>query len=110
MKETLVNKEIRDILDLFREKYGVDSPIDEDEDYILFFNSKTQYEQFELDARQHAKENFYFEGDVLDLLRKTTEHRNTVELRLNNFDIRNTLAKIIGFKPIQGNQLPINRR
>lgn len=109
-KETLVNKEIRDILDLFREKYGVDSPIDEDEDYILFFNSKTQYEQFELDARQHAKENFYFEGDVLDLLRKTTEHRNTVELRLNNFDIRNTLAKIIGFKPIQGNQLPINRR
>lgn len=67
--------------------------------YSIKFNSIEQYEKFKRYSLKLAKPYYFFEGDVLDLVRINREYGGVVELNpVDSFDINNTIAKIIGLR------------
>lgn len=94
-------KEI-EILDNFKEKWGISYNKINDEYCIVRFKNRQTYDNFKIEALKISKNNYIFEGDVLDLIRINREYDGVIELMPldYSFSISNTLAKILGMRNI----------
>jgi len=69
------------------------------ENYSIKFRSYSQFNKFRKFALQLSKPYYIFEGDVLDIVNHPNYANGIVEIKLGRvFDIRNTLAKILGLR------------
>ena len=95
------SKEI-EILDNFKEKWGISYNKINDEYCIVRFKDRQTYDNFKIEALKISKNNYIFEGDVLDLIRINREYDGVIELMPldYSFSISNTLAKILGIRNI----------
>lgn len=67
-----------------------------DGSYVSFFDSRSLYENFKKYAWEHAKADYIYEGDVLDLLRVNNFYDNMVELRpWDDFLIDSVLPRVL---------------
>lgn len=68
-----------------------------DNGFLIRFENRRSYNEFKKYAIELSES--YFNGDVLDLVRVEKEYDGIIELKLwNSIDIKNTLAKIVGFR------------
>ena len=89
------------ILEVFENGWDVSSGKRVDGSYAIHFRSLDEYKRFREKARAIAAPSSAFEGDVLDLLRTDAEYDDLVALTWEpTFDIRVTLAKILGLREI----------
>lgn len=92
---------IAHILETFENSWNVSSGKRVDGSYAIHFRSLDEYERFREEARAIAAPYYAFEGDVLDLLQTDAEYDDLVALTWEpTFDIRITLAKILGLREI----------
>lgn len=89
---------IEKILSKFVEKYNA-VITKKDKGYVVRFEKYKYYNDFKNYALELSEPYYIFNGDVLDMIRIEKEYDGVVELKQwNSFDIKNVLAKIIGFK------------
>ena len=70
-----------------------------DNGFLVRFENGNLYNDFKKYALELSEQYYIFNGDVLDLVRVEKEYAGIIELKLwNSFDIKNTLAKIVGFR------------
>lgn len=71
----------------------------EKEKHSVIFKNVEKYYQFKNDAISLSKPYYIFAGDVLDIIRIKREYNGIIELNeLDSFDVKNVLAKILGFR------------
>lgn len=91
-------KEMDNILKEFNEKYN-SIVTKKGDSFVVRFEEKKSYIAFKKYALELSKPYYFFEGDVLDLIRIEKEYEGIIELKpWNSFDIGNVLAKIMGFR------------
>lgn len=96
-KEDDCEKEVK-ILNEFGKKYSAVFT-KKDNGFLIRFEDRNLYKEFKKYAIELSEPNSIFNGDVLDLVRVEKEYDGIIELKLwNSFDIKNTLAKIVGFR------------
>ena len=70
-----------------------------DNGFLVRFENGKLYNDFKKYALELSEQYYIFNGDVLDLVRVEKAYDGIIELKLwNSFDIKNTLAKIVGFR------------
>lgn len=91
-------EEIEKILTKFVEKYN--AVINKkDNDFVVRFEKHENYKDFKNYALELSEPYYIFNGDVLDMIRIEKEYEEIVELKpWDSFDIKNVLAKIMGFR------------
>jgi serine/threonine protein kinase len=90
------------ILEEFRRVWGISYWHINRDKYSIKFQSRQAYEKFRSYALAKGKEDYYFEGDVLDILQGNSVFDDVAEMTLDTvFDIPNTLAKLLGLRDIQ---------
>ena len=93
------NKKHINILEEFKQRFDVLYGRLDSKHYYVKFTSRANYDQFTSQSLLLAKPYYVFEGDVLSLVRVQREAGDIIELEpLDDFDITNTLAKILGFR------------
>ena len=98
LKSNLENEEEIKILNRFKEKYNIIYR-KKDSKYSVFFSDYKKYLEFKEFAIDLARPHFIFEGDVLDIIKIKRSYDGIVELYdLDSFEVRNVLAKILGFR------------
>lgn len=92
------SKNIDEIINTFEKKYN--STVSRNKpNYDVMFNNRMLYNKFKKYSLDISKHNYYFEGDVLDLLRIENEYDDAIKLKTwDTYDITATLAKILGFR------------
>ena len=91
-------EEVEEILKKFNEEYHA-IVTKKDKGFIVRFEEKKSYTTFKNYALELSKPYYIFEGDVFDLVRIEREYEGIIELKLwNSFDVKNVLAKILGFR------------
>ena len=86
----------KEILEKFREKWGISYDKIGMDRYSIKFFSKDSYIKFKTFALDYAKADYVFEGDVLDVLRIEREYASIVELKpLNDFDVTHVLDRLL---------------
>lgn len=94
-KEDNYEKEIEILNELFKNHNAIFTK--KDNDFLIRFENRRFYNEFKKYAIELSES--YFNGDVLDLVRVEKEYDGIIELKLwNSIDIKNTLAKIVGFR------------
>lgn len=97
----LYAESIAHVLETFKNTWAVSFAERVDGKYSIHFRSHEEYERFCTEARAIAARHYVFEGDVLDLLRPEADYDDHVALVWEPiYDIRITLAKILGLHPI----------
>lgn len=102
VEEHLFNEDIKgkikkEILAEFRKRWGVTYYKIDEEMYSVKFNNRESYAQFKTFALDFSKDDFVFEGDVLDLISINNIFGDVVELQpINDYDITVVLARIFG--------------
>lgn len=71
-----------------------------DGSHSIHFRSREEFLRFRAEALTVAEGHYALEGYVLDLLRPSGDYDDIVELLWDDFDIRSTLAKVLGIQPI----------
>ena len=74
------NKNIEIIINSFKEKYN-SAVTRKKQDYVVIFENKELYDKFKSFALEKSKDDYYFEGDVLDLVRIEKEYNGIIELK-----------------------------
>lgn len=98
LKSNLENKDEIEILNKFKEKYNIIYR-KKDSKYSVLFSDYKKYLEFKEFAIDLARPHFIFEGDVLDIIKIKRSYDGIVELYdLDSFEVRNVLAKILGFR------------
>lgn len=98
LKSNLENKDEIEILNKFKEKYNIIYR-KKDSKYSVLFSDYKKYLEFKEFAIDLARPHFIFEGDVLDIIKIKRSYDGIVELYdLDSFELRNVLAKILGFR------------
>ena len=98
LKSNLENKDEIEILNKFKEKYNIIYR-KKDSKYSVLFSDYKKYLEFKEFAIDLARPHFIFEGDVLDIIKIKRSYDGIVELYdLDSFEVRNILAKILGFR------------
>ena len=66
---------------------------------MIRFEKHENYKDFKNYALELSEPYYIFNGDVLDMIRIEKEYEGIVELKpWDSFDIKNVLAKIMGFR------------
>ena len=98
LKKDNYEKDIEKVLNAFIKKYNA-IVTKKDNDFLVRFENGKLYNDFKKYALELSEQYYIFNGDVLDLVRIEKEYDGIIELKLwNSFDIKNTLAKIMGFR------------
>ncbi|WP_455031656.1 serine/threonine-protein kinase [Oribacterium sp.] len=70
-----------------------------DNGFLIRFEDRKLYKEFKQYVIELSETNCAFKENVLDLVRVEKEYDGIIELKLwNSIDIKNTLAKIVGFR------------
>lgn len=97
---TSIEEKEKVVLEELRGRYGAtywhDSELNK---YNIIFE-KNEYNSFKEMSLKLAKPYFIFEGDVIDVLEKSTPLWERVQLCIDSFDITHTLAMILGLREI----------
>lgn len=97
LKKDNREKEIEKVLNSFIKNYNA-VVTKKDNGFLVRFENGKLYNDFKKYALELSEQYYIFNGDVLDLVRVEKEYDGIIELKLwNSFDIKNTLAKIVGF-------------
>ncbi|MDQ0094713.1 serine/threonine-protein kinase [Paeniglutamicibacter psychrophenolicus] len=89
------------VLGVFESRWDVSVGQGTDGSYSIYFPSSDEYERFRKSALAIASEDYWFRGDVLDLLRPVDQYEDLVVLSWGpTFDIRSTLAKVLKLREI----------
>lgn len=100
-EEELNVDSVPDILNTLKSRWKVSVGERVDGKLSVFFSSRTEFDQFRDLALEMAAPHYAFEGDVLDLLRPVGEYEDLVAFAWEPlFDIRITLAKLLGLREI----------
>lgn len=98
LKLNLEDDEEIKILNKFQERYDIVYR-KRNGKYSVLFKDFEKYLEFKEYALTLSKPYYFFEGDVLDIVRIQREYDGIVELNdLDSFDITNVLAKILGLR------------
>lgn len=98
LKKDINENEIKKVLNAFINKYNA-VVTKKDNGFLVRFENGKLYNDFKKYALELSEQYYIFNGDVLDLVRVEKEYDGIIELKLwNSFDIKNTLAKIVGFR------------
>lgn len=98
LKKDNHEKEIEEVLNEFIKSYNA-VVTKKDNGFLVRFENGKLYNDFKKYALELSERYYIFNGDVLDLVRVEKEYEGIIELKLwNSFDIKNTLAKIVGFR------------
>lgn len=90
------DKEIA-ILEKFKKKFDFTYKVVSGDKYLVLFNIE-EYKRFKNTIKnlEYTKNNYVFEGDVLDICRVSREFSNSIELVLwNKFDVLEVISKLI---------------
>lgn len=85
---------------MFKENWGISWNKSNNGYYCVYFDCIDNYYDFKIYALDIAKPYYVFEGDVLDFLRINRICDSTVELLLNDFDVRYVLPRLLGIMEI----------
>lgn len=94
------NDEEKQYLSMFKENWGISWNKSNNGYYCVYFDCIDNYYDFKTYALDIAKPYYVFEGDVLDFLRINRICDSTVELLLNDFDVRYVLPRLLGIMEI----------
>lgn len=98
LKKDNCEKEIEKVLNAFIKNYNA-VVTKKDNGFLVRFENGNLYNDFKKYALELSEQYYIFNGDVLDLVRVEKEYAGIIELKLwDSFDIKNTLAKIVGFR------------
>lgn len=98
LKEENPEEEIEKVLNVFIEKYN-SVVTKKDNGFLVRFGDRKLFDDFKKYSLELSEQYYIFNGDVLDLVRVEKEYDGIIELKLwDSFDIKNTLAKIMGFR------------
>lgn len=98
LKKDNHEKEIEKVLNAFIKNYNA-VVTKKDNGFLVRFENGKLYNDFKKYALELSEQYYIFNGDVLDLVRVEKAYDGIIELKLwNSFDIKNTLAKIVGFR------------
>lgn len=93
------DKEEIDILEKFKQVYGISYDKIDAKRYSIKFSNREKYNEFKQFALNLAKPYYVFAGDVLGLLKIRREYMDIVELYpIKSFEITDTIAKILGLR------------
>lgn len=98
LKKENHEKEIEKVLNAFIKNYNA-VVTKKDNGFLVRFGDGKLFDDFKKYSLELSERYYIFNGDVLDLVRVEKEYDGIIELKLwDSFDIKNTLAKIMGFR------------
>lgn len=98
LKKENHEKEIEKVLNAFIKKYNA-VVTKKDNGFLIRFEDEKLFDAFKKYSLELSEQYYIFNGDVLDLVKVEKEYDGIIELKLwDSFDIKSTLAKIMGFR------------